>query len=133
MADTTVQSNEGGKSAARGEQHAYPCDSRESRTFAGLTIREHFAAMAMQGLIQGGEYPKKYSPSQTAEDAVRYADALLAELNCTRADRLTTLILAAGPALAALETELTERKASGNDEEFSELEQLVTNLREALP
>ena len=43
----------------------------------GLTKREHFAAMAMQGFcaLDGAS-----TPEQTAYVAVRYADALLAEL-----------------------------------------------------
>lgn len=49
----------------------------------GLTIRAHFAAMAMQGMV------RRFSVSQEsdehialdARDAVRYADALIAELN----------------------------------------------------
>lgn len=43
----------------------------------GLTVREYFAAMAMQGLLakEGIVHP------QTAESSVRWADELIAELN----------------------------------------------------
>lgn len=44
----------------------------------GLTKREHFAGLALQGLSNGsGRY---HSPEDMAHDAVRLADALLAEL-----------------------------------------------------
>jgi len=45
----------------------------------GLTKREHFAAMAIQGMI-ACEYGAKVSATQWARDAVEVADALLAEL-----------------------------------------------------
>lgn len=48
-----------------------------STAVGGLTIREHFAAMAMQGLLAANY---QYTPAQLAEDAVMHADALLAEL-----------------------------------------------------
>lgn len=46
----------------------------ETEMFRGLTKRELFAAMAMQGLADE-EYPEG-----CAHEAVKYADALLAEL-----------------------------------------------------
>ena len=45
---------------------------------AGLTKREMFAMNAMQGLISRGAWSNQVS--SIANDAVRYADALLAEL-----------------------------------------------------
>lgn len=45
----------------------------------GLTKRELFAAMAMQGLIVTTDYPRDLGKSVT-EDAVILADRLLAEL-----------------------------------------------------
>lgn len=45
----------------------------------GLTKRELFAAMAMQGAL-GGEPGKHLMPENLAEDSVVYADALLAAL-----------------------------------------------------
>lgn len=44
----------------------------------GLTKREYFAAMAMQGLCTRKGYG---SPAMVALDAVEFADALLAELD----------------------------------------------------
>ena len=55
----------------------------------GLTKREHFAAMAMQGLMANPAYPEmvasgvKLDATFTAE-AVAFADALIAELNKER-------------------------------------------------
>lgn len=45
----------------------------------GLTKREYFAALAMQGLFASAEYPSA-SSIQIAEMAVRQADALLKRL-----------------------------------------------------
>ncbi len=51
----------------------------------GITVREYFAAMAMQGCIQGDAIINKNhetsSPRQLAFSAVAMADALIAELN----------------------------------------------------
>lgn len=44
----------------------------------GLTKREYFAAMAMQGLLMRDEYIHR---ERSAEEAVYFADALIAELN----------------------------------------------------
>lgn len=49
-------------------------------TFGGLTKREHFAAMAMQGLIASDTPEWVGTPESQAEYAVKYADALLEEL-----------------------------------------------------
>ena len=46
----------------------------------GLTKREHFAGLAMQGFIASGYYNLNM-PSSTADSAVRAADALLEELD----------------------------------------------------
>jgi len=45
----------------------------------GLTKREYFAAMAMQGLIANAQ-PDDIAETRTAWQAVNHADALLAEL-----------------------------------------------------
>lgn len=52
----------------------------------GLTIHQHFAAMAMQGLLSNstGDIQKVITENDAklyAEDAVRITDALIAELN----------------------------------------------------
>jgi hypothetical protein len=46
----------------------------------GLTIRQHFAAMAMQGALATCS-PNHYAPLHIAEMSVKIADALIAELN----------------------------------------------------
>lgn len=46
----------------------------------GLTKREYFAAMAMQGLCANSIPGSHHGFLRTAEEAVRYADALLADL-----------------------------------------------------
>ena len=45
----------------------------------GLTKREYFAAMAMQGILAHPEH-SKFTAAAIADDAIRQADALLAEL-----------------------------------------------------
>lgn len=48
----------------------------------GLTKREYFAGLAMQGLCaHSGDY---HRDTDLAQDAVMYADALLAELERTK-------------------------------------------------
>ena len=53
----------------------------------GLTIRQHFAAMAMQGIVQSFELDFESTDikggfySTVAEQSVKMADALLNELN----------------------------------------------------
>lgn len=61
---------------------AYPGETHET---IGLSKRELFAAMAMQGLLAECWHPEMgYSPHREDRDIVRrsveYADALLAEL-----------------------------------------------------
>lgn len=50
----------------------------------GLTKREQFAAMAMQGLLSGVPADGIISYDEVADDARRCADALLAELEKER-------------------------------------------------
>jgi hypothetical protein len=74
---------------------AFPLNSESAQCFAltgvyqthyGLTKREYFAAMAMQGILAG--HYKYFEgnddvsvPDMVAKYAVKYADALLDELN----------------------------------------------------
>jgi hypothetical protein len=51
--------------------------------YTGLTKREHFAAMAMQGILAGNVWNEVTMDSPESE-AVRLADALLAELEKTQ-------------------------------------------------
>lgn len=53
----------------------------------GLTKREYFAAMAMQGILSNpnatyyeGNSPGAYVPEMVAKDAIRHADELLKQL-----------------------------------------------------
>lgn len=48
--------------------------------FHGLTKRELFAAMAMQGIINNPHRIAGLTYEDTVTDAVNYADALIAEL-----------------------------------------------------
>ena len=48
--------------------------------YAGLTKREHFAALAMQGLAANPE-TGDWLAMQIAEESIRQADALIKELN----------------------------------------------------
>ncbi len=55
---------------------------QDDETFNGLTIREYFAAMAMQGLLAQEAEGWSYSdPAKLAKAAVARADALIAELS----------------------------------------------------
>ena len=49
----------------------------------GLTKREHFAAMAMQGLLASWGQHDVAAADEIVSDAVTFADALLAELERT--------------------------------------------------
>lgn len=55
-----------------------PPDLKGAQSYSGLTKREYFAALAMQGLLSTGKY--EHFPT-TAEDSISYADALIKELN----------------------------------------------------
>ena len=65
-----------------GNEPAYPVFDEEMDIMRlGLTIRQQFAMAAMQGMIAG-----KYEGNGIIDDckvAVKYADALIAELNRT--------------------------------------------------
>ena len=62
-----------------GENPAYPVP--EYTQVSGLTKRELFAAMAMQGMQANISYTTHYAAEQKAQLAVMNADALIAELN----------------------------------------------------
>jgi hypothetical protein len=47
----------------------------------GINIRQHFAAMAMQGLMSNHSATHANDIKEIAERAVRMADALIEELN----------------------------------------------------
>ena len=65
----------------KADECVYP--SNHDDNFApecGLRKREHFAAMAMQGLISSDDYLEISSAEELAAMAVSHADALLKEL-----------------------------------------------------
>lgn len=64
---------------ANSECSAYPVP--ENQYSEGLTKREYFAGIALQGLISNGNYDLKNKCHQYAIDAIKLADALLNELN----------------------------------------------------
>lgn len=99
----------------------------------GLTIRERFAMAAMEGLCANAIPGSQHIPERRAQEAVAQADALIAELDCTSADKFTTLALAVQALLPAIDSEIDQRKTGGNDEDWLNLQHLVDNVREALP
>lgn len=52
----------------------------EVQTF-GLSKREHFASMAMQGMLSNTVFTDCYNTETLAQASVEYADALIKELN----------------------------------------------------
>lgn len=69
----------------RGDEHAFPVAGMQAPNdnfiwpTGGLTIREHFAATAMQGML-AARLGDDCSVPAVAESAIQYADALIAEL-----------------------------------------------------
>jgi len=61
------------------EHCVFPVTIDNAKTH-GMTKRELFAAMAMQGICGDGIPGSHHQPEDTARDAVAYADALLKEL-----------------------------------------------------
>jgi hypothetical protein len=57
--------------------------SQEQQGTSGLTKREYFAAIAMQGLLASGNYLTNYK--FLGEESVMFADALITELNKVQA------------------------------------------------
>jgi hypothetical protein len=45
--------------------------------YSGMTLRDYFAAKAMQGYLGSPEWLREVSPQGTAEAAYRVADAML--------------------------------------------------------
>ena len=43
----------------------------------GMTLRDYFAAAALQGLISEGDAPAKWTPAIFAMNAYEFADAML--------------------------------------------------------
>lgn len=62
-----------------GDEPIHPIEgAANAYSFSGITLRQHYAGLAIQGLAnESGRY---HSPEDMAHDAVKIADALLAEL-----------------------------------------------------
>jgi hypothetical protein len=64
-------------STENGDEPAFPpCLSHETVTVIGLTKREWMSAMCLGAMVE-----KNYDFDTAAQEAVQYADALLAELS----------------------------------------------------
>ena len=48
---------------------------------AGMTLRQWYAGQAISCIANDSDYTNQYWPKNVAEDAVRLADALIAELD----------------------------------------------------
>lgn len=59
------------------EDNAYPSDFNNS----GLSKREYFAAIALQGILSNSELLNRSGHGEAAKKAVDFADQLIAELN----------------------------------------------------
>ena len=59
---------------------AYPAD-QSTQTESGLTKREYFAAMAMQGLLSSGRRNTISSLDEVIKDSVVCAEQLIYQLN----------------------------------------------------
>lgn len=59
--------------------HSFNHTADTEGNFNGLTKREYFAAMAMQGILSGKG--STINPIRTANDAVMFADELIKSLN----------------------------------------------------
>lgn len=67
----------------KGNEPAFPVNDNGLIKY-GLTKREYFAGLAMQGYIAAHAHPQALNPPEeekAATHAVLYADALIAELN----------------------------------------------------
>lgn len=67
---------------SRANDPSCPVTEASKYEFCGLTIREHFAGLAMQGMLAGeNSWPESSTSARDlAVNAVKVADALIAEL-----------------------------------------------------
>ena len=61
------------------EDSAYPSTSSDDSS--GLTKREYFAAMALQGILTNAEFLIRSRDTPIEQKAVNFADKLIAELS----------------------------------------------------
>ena len=64
---------------------AFPIVTANDVYSTGISKREYFAAKALQGILANTDHNGKYS--EYAKDAVKHADALLAELSKTEGSK----------------------------------------------
>lgn len=66
--------------ATEPDDQAFPHATFTDSAMQGLTKREYFAIQGMNGIISSGNLVT-FDPPAVAESAVKYADALIVELN----------------------------------------------------
>jgi hypothetical protein len=73
---------------SRGDERVYPCEHKPETPYSelGLTIREHFAAMAMQGLLSDSAVLENLNT--LSEKDGRDPDDLIAIMAIRQADAL---------------------------------------------
>jgi hypothetical protein len=62
-----------------GEEMALPYEFKDYQPAFGLTIRQYYAGLAMQGYL-AARWSGRYKHEDLATEAVKQADALIAEL-----------------------------------------------------
>jgi hypothetical protein len=65
---------------SRADQQAFPSGNMEHGGYEGMTLREWYAGLAMQGLLASFKHDRPENIERWARDSVRIADALIAEL-----------------------------------------------------
>jgi hypothetical protein len=95
------------------------------------------ALRLLNGLVeQGMEYPDAHSFAVTSSKLSDAEAEQLAELYDTQAsfqpDRYEQLVTAVTALLPEVESEIEQRKTSGIDEDWKQLQQLVDNVRSLL-
>ncbi len=61
---------------------AFPCNDQNGCAFAGMTLRDWFAGMALQGMLASCRPGYSYQIAEDAtSEAFRYADAMLSARN----------------------------------------------------
>jgi hypothetical protein len=56
---------------------AFPCLDSHCMGYEGMTLRDYFAAKAMQGMLSCGQQHDANTPSALSKDAYKIADAML--------------------------------------------------------
>ena len=61
--------------------YVYPVATIDGYTQTGITLRQHYAGLAMQGLIANKAHPTHFNPSDDASYVLAITDALIAALS----------------------------------------------------